>query len=298
VSGNSRFSPHGILPVDKPAGPTSHDIVARVRRLTRAKTGHAGTLDPGATGVLVILLGAAVRLSDYYMRSDKEYLATIRLGMSSNTYDAQGELIPGGPVPPLGIPQVDRLLDEFRGTIEQTPPMFSAVKVAGVPLHKKARLGEEVERKSRLVTISELEVTGLQDDSLDLRIVCSSGTYVRSLAHELGRRLGCGAYLDSLRRARSGVFSADRALPYFKLETEWTQWMVPLEELLPELPRLDLDDEEGLRISHGNPVADRTDPGVAGSQDEVRLFWRGELIALGRREAGLIRAKAVLRPAK
>jgi tRNA pseudouridine55 synthase len=208
----------GALLVDKPQGPTSHDVVDRVRRrFGLKKVGHAGTLDPNATGLLLLLLGRGTKLSDKLMSADKVYEGTLKLGETTNTYDADGEVTATAPVPPLSVEQLNAVAEAFVGDLMQTPPMVSAAKVGGVPLYKLARKGLEVERKPRLVHIYTFRFTAYQEPIGTFRVACTKGTYVRSLAHELGQKLGCGAHLATLRRTESGRFSVADATPLAQL---------------------------------------------------------------------------------
>ena len=208
----------GALLVDKPAGLTSHDVVDRLRRhLGIKKVGHCGTLDPMATGLLVIVLGKATKLSEELMSSDKVYAGRIRFGETTNTYDAEGEMVASLPVPPLTIEALNEQAAGFVGDLMQPPPMVSAVKVKGVPLYKLARKGLEVEREARLVHVYSFRFTAYAEPVGDFRLACTKGTYVRSIAHDLGGRIGCGAHLAALRRLESGRFSVDEATPLVTL---------------------------------------------------------------------------------
>lgn len=208
----------GALLVDKPQGPTSHDVVDRVRRrFGLKKVGHAGTLDPNATGLLVLLLGRGTKLSDKLMSADKVYEGTLKLGETTDTYDADGKVTASAPVPPLSVEQLNAAAEAFVGDLMQTPPMVSAAKVGGVPLYKLARKGLEVERKARLVHIYTFRFTAYQEPVGAFRVSCTKGTYVRSLAHELGQKLGCGAHLATLRRTESGRFSVADAITLAQL---------------------------------------------------------------------------------
>lgn len=203
----------GVLLVDKPTDHTSHDVVARLRgKLRMRRIGHAGTLDPMATGLLVILVGKATRISQYLMSVDKVYSGTIKLGEVTNTQDAEGEVLESRPVPPLAEPDIRTALQSFIGDQYQLPPMFSAIKIDGVPLYKRARDGEEVEREPRFIRVVSYELTRWASPELDFRVHCTKGTYVRTLAHDLGQRLGCGAHLKALRRISSGDLTLDKAL--------------------------------------------------------------------------------------
>jgi len=205
----------GALLIDKPAGPTSHDIVDAVRRrFGIRKAGHAGTLDPNATGLLVLLLGRATRLSEKLMGDDKLYSGQIKFGESTDSYDADGELIASLPVPPLTLADLNAVADTFLGDQLQTPPMVSAVKKDGVPLYKLARKGLVVERAPRLVHIYSFRFSTYAEPFADFRIACTKGTYVRSIAHEVGGKLGCGAHLATLRREAAGRHEVSAATPF------------------------------------------------------------------------------------
>lgn len=204
----------GALLIDKPAGPTSHDVVDAVRRhFGIKKVGHCGTLDPAATGLLILVLGKATRLSERLMSDDKVYEGTMRLGESTDSYDADGELTGSLPVPPLTLEEMNEAAAEFIGDQMQTPPMVSAIKKSGVPLYKLARKGIEVVREPRLVHIYNFRFLNYQEPLGQFRLACTKGTYVRSVAHDLGQRLGCGAHLCALRRVTSGKFDVDQAQP-------------------------------------------------------------------------------------
>lgn len=204
----------GALLVDKPSGPTSHDVVDAVRRRFRLKkVGHCGTLDPAATGLLILVLGKATRLSEKLMSSDKVYEGTIRLGSATDSYDATGRVTSALPVPPITLEQINEYAAGFVGDILQTPPMVSAVKKDGVPLYKLARKGVEVERKPRLIHVYTFRFTRYEEPVGTFRVACTKGTYVRSLAHELGQKVGCGAHLESLRRVTIDRHEVVDALP-------------------------------------------------------------------------------------
>jgi tRNA pseudouridine55 synthase len=202
------FSPlDGALLVDKPSGPTSHDVVDAIRRrFGIKKAGHCGTLDPHATGLLIIVLGRGTKLSEKLMSDDKVYEGTVKFGEATNSYDADGEIISTAPVPPLTLDQLNEAATAFIGDLMQMPPMVSAVKKDGVPLYKLARKGVEVAREPRLVHIYNFRFTGYREPLGQFRITCTKGTYVRSIAHELGQKLSCGAHLATLRRVTSGKF--------------------------------------------------------------------------------------------
>ena len=226
----------GAIPIDKPAGPTSHDVVDAIRRhFNLKKVGHCGTLDPNATGLLLIVLGRGTKLSEKLMSDDKVYEGSIKLGETTNSYDAAGELIASLPVPPLSLEQLNEATTSFVGDQMQMPPMVSAVKKAGVPLYKLARKGIEIEREPRLVHIYNFRFSQYQEPIGWFRLACTKGTYVRSVAHELGQKLGCGAHLSTLRRVTSGKFDVAQAIPFeelLKLTTpELERYVIPLLKL-------------------------------------------------------------------
>jgi tRNA pseudouridine55 synthase len=204
----------GAVLVDKPCGPTSHDVVDAIRRrFGIRKVGHCGTLDPNATGLLIIVLGRGTKLSERLMSADKAYEGTVKFGETTHSYDADGELVASLPVPPLDLDQLNADAAAFVGDLMQMPPMVSAVKKDGVPLYKLARKGMEVERKERLVHIYSFQFTRYEEPIGTFRIACTKGTYVRSIAHDLGQKLGCGAHLQTLRRTESGRFRVEGAIP-------------------------------------------------------------------------------------
>ena len=204
----------GAILVDKPSGPTSHDVVDAIRRrFGIKKVGHCGTLDPAATGLLIIVLGRGTRLSEKLMGDDKVYEGTIRFGVTTNSYDADGDVLETKSVPPLTLEQLNEMAGQFIGDQMQTPPMVSAIKKNGVPLYKLARKGVEVEREPRLVHIYNFRFTNYAEPGGEFRLACTKGTYVRSVAHELGQKFGCGAHLSALRRSASGKFDVADATP-------------------------------------------------------------------------------------
>lgn len=263
------MSAFGMLNINKPAGPTSHDIVAGVRRGTRVKkVGHAGTLDPMATGVLVVCLGAATRLSQYAMGSRKTYLARVRFGIETDTYDAGG-IITAENDAPLGREAIEAALDAFRGDIEQVPPMYSAIKQDGQKLYELARAGQDVERAARPVTIHNLELITWEPPCAALRVECSAGTYIRSLAFDLGRAVGVGAHLAALERAASGPFTVEDAVTWDDLQAAmaagtWREYLLPPDMALAHYPRLDLTAEESEDIRHGRLIPADTEREFAG----------------------------------
>jgi tRNA pseudouridine55 synthase len=204
----------GILLVDKPADHTSHDVIARLRgKLRMKRIGHAGTLDPMATGLLVVLVGKATSVSQYLISLDKEYTGTIKLGVTTNSQDADGEVLVTRPVSPsLTEAEVLAAIKTMLGDQYQMPPMFSAIKIDGVPLYKLARKGEEIVREPRFIRVASWDLTRFAPPELDFRVRCTKGTYVRTLAHDLGEKLGCGAHLTALRRTGTDKLTLERAL--------------------------------------------------------------------------------------
>ncbi len=254
----------GIVLIDKPLEFSSHDVVAKLRRKFNTKRiGHAGTLDPMATGLLVIAVGPATRFLQYLPLEPKVYRAVVRFGISTDSYDSEGEITSEMPVPMDLAAQVSEVVPTFLGLQEQVPPMFSAVKVKGQPLYKYAREGVEIERKSRTIHIERMDTLAVGEATAEFEIECSGGTYVRTIAHELGERIGCGAYLQSLVRTGVGKFSLEHAST---IDDVSTADLIPLKEaLLPMRIRL-LSDLETMRVRNGGAVAnliDTTDEFVA-----------------------------------
>jgi len=202
---------NGILLVDKGPDMTSHDVVAVARRcLGTKKIGHCGTLDPMATGMLILVIGTATKIQDLLMAEEKEYVGSLTLGVTTNSQDREGEVLEERPVPAISEAELRAAFDGFKGDFYQMPPMVSAIKINGVPLYKLARKGQEVEREPRFVRVFDYEIQGFESPQVDFRVVCSKGFYVRTYAHDIGQKLGCGAHLSALRRTRSGHF---RLLP-------------------------------------------------------------------------------------
>ncbi len=227
----------GALLIDKPAGPTSHDVVEEVRHHFRLKkVGHCGTLDPNATGLLILVLGRATKLSDRLMSEDKIYEGTAKFGESTDSHDAAGELVGSLPVPAMTLEQLNEAASTFVGDHLQTPPMVSAVKKGGVPLYKLARKGIEVERKPRLVHIYTFRFATYTEPTADFRVACTKGTYVRTLVHDLGDKIGCGAHLLTLRRLVSGRFDVANAVRFEDVLTrsrkELEQSVIPVFKLV------------------------------------------------------------------
>jgi tRNA pseudouridine55 synthase len=261
---------HGVIVVDKPAGPTSHDVVARVRRaLGTSRIGHTGTLDPFATGVLPLVIGRATRLAQFLTADEKEYDAGIRFGRATRTYDANDRLFSDhdvGAVVPIEPPQmpagvdaarIETALPAFTGSYLQTPPPFSAKKIGGVRAYKLARRNTPVEIRPIQVTVRALTLQAYSDGLARVHVVCSAGFYVRTLAHGLGERMGCGAHLESLRRTRAGDFTLEHAVSLDDLDRLGTgagRWIVPMSSLLPRLPLVVVTDSGAKRAAHGNAL--------------------------------------------
>jgi len=293
-----------VLVVDKPVGPTSFTVVRQVRRaLARAwgkaardlKVGHGGTLDPMATGVLPICVGEATKLAAFLLDADKEYEATLRFGAETDTLDAEGRVVGTAPLGALDAPAIEGALPGFRGEITQVPPMYSALKRQGRPLHSYARAGEEVEREPRRVRIHALTLEAfLPPDTARLRVRCSKGTYVRVLAADLGRKLGPGAHLTALRRIASGPFHLDRALALDELlrriEAGQTLPAVSLGDALAHLPAVRVDDGAANALRRGQRLAWEALPGAPPVGSVRVLDGAHELVAVVEPgEGGVIR---------
>ncbi len=229
----------GVLLVDKAQGMTSHDVVAITRRaLNTKKVGHCGTLDPLATGLLIITVGRGTKIQDLIMSEDKEYVGTMRLGEVTDSQDADGVVTETRPLPELNREQIEEAFAKLKGDFYQTPPMVSAIKKDGVPLYKLARQGKEVVREPRFVRVYASEIQEIRLPEIDFRVVCSKGFYVRTYAHDIGQDLGCGAHLRSLRRTKSGRFSVDGAVTVEELKTQPREEIVKRVLSLPEVSRL------------------------------------------------------------
>jgi tRNA pseudouridine55 synthase len=279
-------SADGLLLVDKPGGITSHDAVDAVRRaLGTRKVGHAGTLDPMATGLLLIGVGRATRLLRFLGDLDKEYEGTGRLGEETDTLDADGRVIRTAPVD-VSSGQIRESARALVGQIDQRPPAFSAVKVGGRKLYAAARKGEAVEAAPRLVSVEAFDILSLDGTDFDFRVICSTGTYVRSLVAEMGDRLGCGAHLTRLIRTRIGPFRVEAAmLP------EGPGDPLPVERVVAHLPRFDVGDDEAAAARHGRPL------GPAGVKGPYAVFGPdGSLLGVWRDEGARARPEVVLAP--
>jgi tRNA pseudouridine55 synthase len=284
-----RNVPAGLVVVDKPAGWTSHDVVARMRRLAGTRrVGHAGTLDPMATGVLVLGIEKATRLLGYLAAHDKDYLATIRLGVSTTTDDAEGEVLTTTDATAVTDAQLAAAVTGLTGDIEQVPAAVSAIKVDGVRSYARVRAGEQVELAARRVHIARFEVLARRGDDLDVAVTCSTGTYVRALARDLGDSLGVGGHLSALRRTRVGGFSITAAATLEELATELR--VIPLAAAVAAaFPRLDVSSDDARRIGFGQPVAVELP-----TEGPVGAFGpTGELVALLARRDGATRSLVV-----
>jgi tRNA pseudouridine55 synthase len=283
----------GLLVIDKPAGMTSHDVVDVIRkRFNTKKVGHAGTLDPDATGILLLGVGKATRFLAYAQASPKRYRALARFGSSTSTQDASGEVLETRPCS-FTRDELARALEKFTGDIEQVPPMVSAVKIGGEPLHAKARRGEEVDRPPRSVTIYELVLDLFRDGdapeaTLDVR--CSSGTYVRTLIHDVGQVLGCGGHMATLRRTETGGFDLEEAVP---LDSVGPDDLRPLAEAVRVLPRVDLSPAHVIDVSHGRKLPAHLAPDVA-EGGLVAVYAQGTLIAVYLRGGDMLAADRVV----
>ena len=292
-------APSGLTVVDKPAGMTSHDVVSRIRRIAKTRrVGHGGTLDPMATGVLVIGVGPATRLLTYISGGDKAYTATIRLGIATLTDDAEGEPISRADASGVSEQQVIDGLANLTGDILQVPSAVSAVKVAGRRAYARVRAGEQVELKPRPVRVTRLDLLATrrpEPDLLDCDVVveCSSGTYVRALARDLGAALGVGGHLTALRRTRVGRFTLEQAIPLADLEASGRAVQFSLDEAAATLfPRRDVDHKLATRISHGNPLP------AAGIEGVYAVFSpEGKVLAVVSERDGKARPEVVLAPA-
>ena len=281
---------NGLLVLDKPSGITSHDVVAIVRRATGEKSiGHLGTLDPMATGVLPLLLGKYTRLAQFFGQADKHYSGHIRFGFATDSFDADGT--PTTDPQPLtqSLDELQALSKKFHGEIDQLPPIFSAKKINGVAAHKLARAGAEVPVKPARITIHNFELTSLEGDTAGFTISVSAGSYVRSVAHELGQLAGCGAHLSSLRRMQAGAFSLEQAITIEQLKSASVAELEALlphpRTLLPEMPSVTVDDQLAGRLRNGMQV---NLPDFS-SAPLIKVFTAPtELLAIGRRIAGTL----------
>lgn len=247
---------NGIILIDKPQGWTSHDVVGKLRGiLHERRIGHSGTLDPLATGLLVVFIGRATRAVEFAEADRKEYIAGLRLGMSTDTQDITGRIISKETDIP-DEPEVRIAIERFRGELEQIPPMYSAVKIGGKKLYELARKGESIERKPRHITIFGLEITGRSDNDYILDVVCSKGTYIRTLCHDIGAAMGCGGCMSSLRRTKSGVFSVDNAYTIAEIQEaadrgEEEKLLLPIDTLFAGYTKLSVDADSEKKLKNG-----------------------------------------------
>ncbi len=282
---------NGVVVIDKPSGLTSHDVVNRVRRiLGQRAVGHLGTLDPSATGVLPIVLGNLTRLAQFYVHSEKTYEGVIRFGFSTDTYDADGEPTTAVQNVQINLDEIRALAAQFQGVVEQMPPPFSAKKIAGVPAYKLARKKQDVELKPVKVGIKEFEILVTTADQASFRARVSAGTYIRSVAHEMGRKLGCGAHLASLRRTAVAEFTIEDAHTLEALRTAMQQGSVESllihpRKLAPQLPSVTADEESAALIRSGRAV---NLPEMSRAP-QVKVFaGQRDLIAIATRIAGTL----------
>ncbi|MFN2593742.1 MAG: tRNA pseudouridine(55) synthase TruB [Actinomycetota bacterium] len=283
--------PHGLLVIDKPPGMTSHDVVDSVRKkLHTKKVGHGGTLDPDATGVLVVGVGNATRFLSYAQSASKSYRAEAVFGISTSTQDASGDVVAEREVTSTKA-DIERLLPKFTGDISQVPPMVSAVKIGGERLYRKARRGEEIERPSRPVHVYSLDLVTWQEGPrprATFEVACSAGTYVRTLVSDIGVELGCGAHLAALRRTASGGFSLDEAVP---LDDVSSASIRPLVDVLGDMKQIEVDEDAATSVSHGARISLVDEPAEG---EVVAVTSKGRLLALYRRRGDVLVAEKVV----
>ncbi|HKW16751.1 MAG TPA: tRNA pseudouridine(55) synthase TruB [Terriglobales bacterium] len=290
---------NGVLILDKPSGMTSHDVVARVRRVLKQKAvGHLGTLDPAATGVLPLVLGNMTRLAQFYLASEKAYQGVIRFGFATDTYDAEGEPLTPALEPRLTLDEVREFAARFRGEVSQLPPPFSAKKIAGVPAYKLARKKKNVSLQKVTVEVKEFEIEKLEGARARFQARVSSGTYIRSIAHEIGQLAGCGAHLEALQRTSVAEFELQDAHTLEQIERAvqggeaLDKFLVHPRKLLPAIPAVTANDEIAARIRHGRPV---NLPELSSARQVKVFYGQRDLIAISTRVAGtLFHPKIVL----
>lgn len=280
---------NGIILIDKPQEWTSHDVVGKLRGiLHERRIGHSGTLDPLATGLLVVFVGRATRAVEFAEADRKEYVAGLRLGMSTDTQDITGRIVSEGSGIP-DEPEVRNVLERFKGGLEQIPPMYSAVKIGGKKLYELARKGESIERKPRHITVFGLKITGRSDDDYILDVVCSKGTYIRTLCHDIGAALGCGGCMSSLRRIKSGVFSIEDAYTISEVQEaadrgEADKLLLPTDTLFAGYPELRVDADDEKKLKNGNVIS------TAAPDGRFRVYSEsGEFLLLGDVNAGKLK---------
>jgi tRNA pseudouridine55 synthase len=291
---------HGVIVVDKPAGWTSHDVVAKIRKIYRQRrVGHAGTLDPDATGVLLVGLGRATRLLRFLQDTGKGYRATIVFGVSTTTLDASGEVVDRRPMP-IDQADIEAVVPAFLGEIEQLPPMVSAVKVGGRRLHELARRGEEVERAPRRVHVDRIDVEAFEPGpypAATVLVECSSGTYVRSLAADIGGRLGGVAHLGELRRLHIGSFTLDEARTLADIEADPDKTVLPPVAAMRDLEQVSIDAEQARAVAHGVTFPAAVFAGAnAGPGPFAVVGPDGELLAVYERRRAAVKPAVVLAP--
>ena len=289
----------GVLNINKPSGMTSHDVVEHVRRiLHERRIGHTGTLDPMATGVLVLCVGKATRIAQYLEAGEKEYKAVMRLGVTTDTLDAEGRILETNSYSPPDVPKINEVMQGFTGSIMQRPPAYSAIKVAGVPSYKLAREGKAEPLKPRQVMIYRIDLTEYEDPLVSLTVRCSKGVYIRTLCSEIGAALGMGAHLAGLERTRSGHFRIDHALTLDELQNMTTagnvaQALMSIDDALLTFPSIPISEAETVRVLHGNQISCPASLADI-SSDLVRLHSpAGTLLALARINAGILKPDLV-----
>jgi len=287
----------GVLIVHKEAGWTSHDVVVKVRKLLGGnKVGHAGTLDPHATGVLPLLVGRATRIAEYLINWDKEYRAVLRLGETTDTQDASGRILTRVDPCEVAEDMLQAVIPPFQGAQRQLPPMYSAVKVGGQPLYKAARAGRTVERAERSITIHQLEIQAVHGRDVTLRIVCSKGTYVRTLCADIGQALGLGGHLYALERRRVGPLSIEQALTIDQVAARLTtgtlgRELISLDQLLAQLPAVVVNAEQAQRVLHGSPISPVGIGPLSSCPATVSVRLKneaGQLLAIGTHDTGRV----------
>lgn len=287
----------GVLIVHKEVGWTSHDVVAKVRSfLRRSKVGHAGTLDPSATGVLPILVGRATRIAEYLINWDKEYRAVLRLGETTDTQDATGQILTKVDSCEVAEDVLEAVIVRFRGVQQQLPPMYSAVKVGGQRLYKAARAGRSVEREERSIVIHQLEIVAVHGRDVILRIVCSKGTYIRTLCADIGQALGVGGHLLALERRRVGPLSIEQAMTVNQVAGHLTtgtlrEQFISLDQLLFQLPAVVVNAEQAQRVLHGSPIFPAGVGQLPSSPAAVSVRLKneaGQLLAIGTHDTGCV----------
>lgn len=290
----------GIVVLDKPGGMSSNQLLQKVKWLYGAeKAGHTGSLDPLATGVLPICLGEATKVSQYLLEADKGYIAHVRLGETTTTGDAQGEATGSSPVPPLERSALEAVLAAFVGDIQQEPPAYSALKQDGVPLYKLARAGKEIRSKLRTITIHSIRLLDWHSPDLVIEVYCSKGTYIRTLAEDIGHKLGCGAHITALRRCKAGPFTLAAAHTLEELQTLGPEALaaelIPVDQGIDTMPAFDIDAEQTRRLRQGQTVHVPQGPqGVP-----LRVYCAGEFIGIAAiTEAGVLQAVRLMQYAQ